>query len=81
MHISAIIASRGAQDLHPEEQEVLSKAVDSFKKNCETVANVYDLTESEHSALALNYIERSWNRVVDELKTERPAGQSRIPYA
>ena len=79
MHISAIIASRGLQDLHPEEHEILSKAVDGFKRNYEIVANSYDLTKSEHSALALDYLDRSWNRVVDEFEDRKAGKQVKNP--
>ena len=69
MQVSAILACRDLQELHPEEDEVLSKVLDTFTKNREIVANSADRTETEHFALALEYVDHSWNRVVDEFES------------
>ncbi len=69
MQISAIINCRGVQDLHPEEDAVLSKALDTFNHNRETIANAADQAETEHCELALEYLDRNWNRLVDEFET------------
>ena len=66
MHISAIITCRGVEDLHPEEDEVLSKAVDTFGTNREIVANAANRMGTEHVALALDYLDRNWHRLVGE---------------
>ena len=66
MHVSAIITCRGVKDLHLEEDEVLSKAVDTFRTNREIVANAADQTGTEHFALALDYLDRNWQRLVGE---------------
>ena len=74
VQVSAIIASRDLQDLHPKEEEILSKVLDTFKRNREFVANAADRTETEHFALALDYLDRNWDRVIDEyesVKTSR----------
>ncbi len=75
MEVSAIVACRDLQNLHPEEDEVLSKALDTFKRNREIVANAADLTETAHFAIALDYLDRSWSRVIDELESVQ-AGRS-----
>ena len=69
MEVSAIVACRDLQNLHPEEDEILSKALDTFKRNREIVANAADLTETAHFAIALDYLDRSWSRVIDELES------------
>ena len=74
MEVSAIVACRDLQNLHPEENEILSKALDTFKKSREIVANAVDLTETAHFAVALVYLDRSWSRVIDELESVQ-AGQ------
>lgn len=66
MHVSAIITCRGVKDLHPEEDEVLSIAIETFRTNREIVANAADQTGTEHSALALDYLDRNWHRLVCE---------------
>jgi len=69
MEVSAIVACRDLQDLHPEEGEILSRALDTFKGNREIVAKAADLTETAHFAIALDYLDRSWSRVIDELES------------
>ena len=66
MHISAIITCRGVKDLHSEEDGILAMAVDTFRRNREIVANAAGQTETEHLAVALDYLDRTWGRVVDE---------------
>ena len=66
MHVSAIITCRGVKDLHSEEDGILAMAVDTFRRNREIVANAADQTETDHFALALDYLDRTWGRVVDE---------------
>ena len=69
VQVSAIIACRDLQDLHPKEEEILSKVLDTFKRNREFVANAADRTETEHFALALDYLDRNWDRVIDEYES------------
>jgi len=69
MQISAIINCRGVQDLHPEEEAVFSKALDTFNNNRETIANAADPTKTEHFELVLEYLDREWSRVVEEFET------------
>ena len=69
IHVSAIFACRDLQNLHPEEDEILSKALDTFKRNREIVANATDRMETEHFALALDYLDRNWDRVIDEFES------------
>ena len=66
MHVSAVITCRGVKDLHPEEDRVLSIVLDTFKTNREIVANAADRTGTEHFALALDHLDRTWNRLVSE---------------
>ena len=66
MHVSAIITCLGVKDLHPEEEDVLAMAVHTFRRNRKIVANAAGQTETEHFVLALDYLDRNWDRVVDE---------------
>ncbi len=79
MQVSAIVACRDLQDLHPEEDTILSKSLDIFKRNREIVANAADRTEMEHFALALDYLHRNWNRVIDEFESVKAGGAVEEP--
>ena len=74
MQVSAIVNSRGLENLHPDENEILSRAVDAFNGSRETVENAAAQAETEHFALALAYLDRSGVRIVDEIEAVR-AGQ------
>ena len=68
LQMSAIINSRGIQDLHPDEENVLSRALDTFTHRRAEIENAANETETEHFALALDYLNRNWIRVSDEAK-------------
>lgn len=75
--ISAILRCRGTRDLHPEEEKVFSRAVAVFESEHRAIATAAERTEAEHVELALEYLERNWRRLVDEiesLKTGEPVG-------
>ena len=72
--VSAIVNARGAQDLHPEEKEVLWRAVDTFKNKRAAVENAASQSETEHFGLALDYLGRNWERLIEEIEAVK-AGQ------
>ena len=75
LQISAIVNSRGIQDLHPDEDDVLSRALDTFESKRAEIENAANQTETEHFALALDYLNRNWARLSDEVgavKSDRP---------
>ena len=67
VRISAIVRCRGVENFHPEENEVLSTAFDTFKSNRETIVNAAERPETDHFALALDYLDRTWARLLDEI--------------
>ena len=67
VRISAIVRCRGIENFHPEEREVLSAAFDTFKSNRETVLNAADQPETEYFALALDHLDHTWARILDEI--------------
>ena len=73
--LSAIMACRELENLHSEESEVFSKAIESFKRNRELVAEAAENTDSEHLAWALDYLKQNWNQVVNEFEAAK-AGQA-----
>ena len=66
--ISAIVKCRGTRDLHPEEEEVSSRAMAKFESEHRAIANAAERTEAEHVELALAYLERNWRRLVEEVE-------------
>ena len=67
VRISAIVRCRGVENFHPEENEVLSTTFDTFKSNREAIVNAADRPETEHLAVALDYLDRTWARLADEI--------------
>ena len=74
VQLSAIMACRELENLHAGEDEVFSKAIESFKRNRELVAEAVESTGSEHLAWALDYLDQNWNQVVSEFEAAK-AGQ------
>ena len=74
MQMSAILTIRNLQNLPIEEGDILSKALDTFKKNREIIASAADRTKSEYFALALDYIDQIWNRFIDEFEIVEAGG-------
>ena len=68
LQISAIINARGIQDLHSDEEAVLSRALDNFKTRRVAIESAVNHTETEHFAIALDYLDRNWARLVEELE-------------
>ena len=71
MQISAIANSRGLENLHPDENEILSRTVEAFNAGRDTVENAANQAETEHFALALDYLDRSRARLGDEIEAVR----------
>ncbi|GAB3681975.1 hypothetical protein [Salinisphaera aquimarina] len=72
--LSGILACRDPENLHPNEQEVFSKAVESFERNRDDVAEAAETTSADHLAWACSYLNESWDQVVDEFEAAK-AGQ------
>lgn len=72
--LSGILACRDPENLHPDEQEVFSKSVESFERNRDHVAEAAETTRAEHLALACSYLNESWDQVVHEFEAAK-AGQ------
>ena len=75
LQVSAIINSRRIQDLHPDEEDILSRSRDIFTQRRAEIENAANQTETEHFALALDYLDRNWMRVSDEAKAVK-SGQA-----
>ena len=68
LHVSAIINARGTQGLHPDESDVLSRALDTFRNRMTEVTKASEQKESEHFALAFDYLNRNWERLGEEAR-------------
>ena len=68
LQISAIINARGIQALHPEEDAVLSQALDTFKSRLAEIEKAAGRTETEHFTFALDYLNRTASRLSDEVR-------------
>ena len=68
LQISAIINARGIQDLHSDEEAVLSRALDNFKTTRVAIESAVNHSETEHFVIALDYLDRNWARLVEELE-------------
>ena len=75
MQISAIVNSRGVQDLHPDEDECLSTAVETFNSSREAIEAAANGPGTDHLQLALDYLDRNRERLNDEVETVK-AGQT-----
>jgi hypothetical protein len=66
--ISGVLNCRDIESLHPEEDDVLSKAISAFKRNRELVAITAKKSKLDEFALALAYLDETWNQVVKEFE-------------
>ncbi|WP_395173884.1 hypothetical protein [Roseibium alexandrii] len=67
--ISAIVNCRDIENLHPIEEETLSGAIDTFKEKQDVLRSTVDEDGPEIFLWALDYMEQTWNRIVEEFET------------
>lgn len=67
--ISAILNCRDLKNLHPEEDDVLSKIIDAFKRNRDLVLIETEKTGIGEFEWALTYLDEIWNQVVNEFES------------
>ena len=71
IQLSAITNCRDMANLHSEEEEVLSRAANSFKRNWQIVKAFGDTTGLDEFNYALVYLDESRNQVLKELEAIR----------
>ena len=69
--VSAILACCELENLHPEEDKIFSKAIESFEHNHELVAEAAENTELEYLVWALDYLDENWNQVASEFEAAK----------
>lgn len=67
--ISAIVNCRDIENLHPIEEETLLGAINTFKEKQDVLLSTADEDGPEIFFWALDYMEQTWNRVVEEFET------------
>ena len=75
MQVSAIVNCRGVQDLHPEEEKILSMAVDTYNNSRGIIEDAANKAETEHLELALAHLDRIGRRLNGEIEAVK-AGQT-----
>lgn len=73
--LSAVLTCRDPENLHPDEEKVFSKSIESFERNRDFVAEAAEKTCSEHLVWAYDYLNATWKQVVGEFEAVK-AGQS-----
>lgn len=68
LQVSAIVNARGTQGLHAEESDLISRALDTFENRMARIEEASEQKETEHFALAADYLIRSWQRLGKETK-------------
>lgn len=68
VHLSGIMECRGLEGLHPAESDAFSKSIDSFERNRDFVAEGAENSGSEHLILARDYLNQTWDQVVNEFE-------------
>ena len=68
LQVSAILNARGMQGLHPDEDDVLSRALDAFRNRMKDIEEAALRKQTKHFALALDYLNRSWERIDEEVR-------------
>ena len=79
LQVSAIINSRGIKELHPDEENVLSHALDVFTHRRAEIEEATTHIEKEHFALALDHLDRIWIRVSDEARAVESGQEVEAP--
>lgn len=74
MTLSGILACRDLDNLHPDEHEVFSRAIESFERHRDEVTEAAEQANSEQLHWACDYLSETWGKVVDEFEAAK-AGQ------
>jgi cation transport regulator ChaB len=79
MQVSGIIACRDLEHLHRVEEEAISKAIESFKDNRDSIERVSREREAEHLAWVVRYLDETWAKVVWESEAAKAGTKVKIP--
>jgi hypothetical protein len=68
IQISTILACRDIEQLHPDEENAISTAVETFKEARSLIFETAEASNHEHVLLAYDYLNKYWNQVVAEFE-------------
>lgn len=71
IQVSAILACRKLETLHPEEESALSDAIDAASQSHEYLSKAADQTGTDEILRAADYLSEYWNNVVDEFEAAK----------
>jgi hypothetical protein len=66
--ISAILRCRDLNNLHPDENDVLSNAIEDFQSSRQLVVKAAEKTSIDEFSWALAILDETWDQVVDEFE-------------
>ena len=75
VQLSAIVTCCNLEQLHQEEDDAISHAIDAFQRNRDFISEVAENTDSEYLVWAYDYLKQTWNQVIDEFEAAK-AGRS-----
>jgi hypothetical protein len=73
--VSAILRCRDLNNLHPDEDDALSKVIEDFQSSRELVVKAAEKTSIDEFSWAIAILDETWDQVVDEfeaVKDEKP---------
>lgn len=77
--ISGVLAGRGLDNLHPDEEKALDDAKAAFKASYEALAEASKATGAEHLELGIEYLAQIWGQVNLEFETQEAGEQVDCP--
>ncbi len=80
-NISAILNCRDLDHLHSIEDKALSQSIETFKNNRATIESIAEKADSELFVESLEYLDKNWNIVADELDTIKAGKKVELPFA
>ncbi|MGB1457884.1 hypothetical protein, partial [Spongiibacter marinus] len=71
IQVSAILACRQLEALHPDEESALSDAIDAASQSYEYLSKAADQTGTDEILWAADYLSEYWNYLVDEFEAAK----------
>ena len=68
IQISTILACRNVEQLHPDEENAISVAVETFKEARGVIFEAAEASNHEHILLAYDYLNKYWSQVLAEFE-------------
>ncbi len=69
IQLSAVIACRDLDKLHPEEDKIITKTIEAFEQSRDFIFDAAKNSNTEYILLACDYLNEIWKQVVSEFGT------------